>query len=77
MEIQTKEFDAYSVGIVSASVCSSLSLKETTKRLNTEHPTGISTNWEFARGEKFHTGQKNPHLCEVHSKTHKHYLFHC
>ena len=68
-------FRAYSVGLCYASVCTSLSLPETTKRLNLEHPTGISP-WEKA-DEKFRTGESNPCQCNENPQTHKHYLFVC
>jgi len=70
------EFIAYSVGIVSASVCSSLSPEETADRLNRECPTGISSPWQIS-SEAFRTGEPNPCPCEDAPATHKHYLFSC
>lgn len=72
-----KDFEAYAVGTVSASVCSSLSLEETEKRLNLEHPTGISSDWKLSEDTEFAQGQSNPCPCERNPKTHKHYLFNC
>lgn len=70
------DFDAYAVGLVYASVCSSICERETTWRLNVEHPTGIPSAWAVA-DEPFRTGEPNPHPCERAPDTHKHYLFVC
>ena len=72
----TLDFEAYSIGLGYASVCSSLSLAETTERLNLQHPTLISSPWTKA-DEKFKSGELNPCLCERNPSTHKHYLFVC
>ena len=72
-----KPFEAYSVGLVSASACSSLSPEETEKQMNAEHPTGIGSDWTLADDEAFSTGQPNPCPCEISPETHTHYLFHC
>ncbi len=69
------KFDVYGVGLVCASVCSNLGLEETTKRLNQEHPTGISHGWEFSKN-KFRDGSDNPHICERDTDC-RHYLFNC
>lgn len=72
----SKDFEAYSVGLMSASVCTSLPLEDATNRLNAEHPTGISSKWRKS-DDDFRSGQINPCPCEKHPKTHKHYLFNC
>lgn len=72
-----KNFTAYSVGLMSASVCTSLPLEQATELLNLEHPTGIGSQWTFAEDEPFADGSANPHECEQQPATHKHYLFHC
>ena len=72
-----KDFEAYLVGIVYASVCSALSLEETTARLNAEHPTGIRSQWELSPDKKFASGGDNPCPCDRAPTTHKHYLFNC
>ncbi len=72
-----KDFDVYSTGIYCASVCSALSIKETTRRLNAEHPTGITSDWHPSEDTHFRTGQPNPCPCERNPETHKHYLFNC
>jgi hypothetical protein len=69
-----KDFEIYSTGIVYCSVCSSLGLEETLSRVNLEDPT--RAGWELAP-EPFRTGEPNPHPCENHPTTHKHYLFQC
>lgn len=69
-------FVAYSVGICYASVCTELSLKEATARLNCEQPTGLDHGWHIA-DEPFGSGESNPCPCNTHPETHKHYLFAC
>jgi hypothetical protein len=71
-----KEFEAYGCGILYCSVCSSLPLEETIKRVNIENPTNIDNQWQLAQ-EPFRTGEANPHPCEKNPKTHQHYLFVC
>lgn len=71
------DFEAYSVGICCASVCTSLSLREAMRRLNAEHPTGITSKWRPSADETFRGGQKNPCPCDMHPATHRHYLFNC
>ena len=71
------EFEAYSVGLCCASVCSSLKSKEEiTRRLNESYPTGLDHGWE-ATGVPFATGESNPSPCDREPETHKHYLFTC
>lgn len=70
------EFEAYNVGIVNASVCTSLPLKEATKRLNEEHPTGISSQWSKSESKTFSGGEPNPCKCKDNPKN-KHWLFSC
>jgi len=71
-----QDFKAYSIGMVAASVCSSLSIEETTSRLNTEHPTGINSQWRLSK-DNFLGGESNPCICPDYPTTHKHYLFEC
>lgn len=70
------EFLVYSVGLVYASACSSLSPEETAERLNQECPTGISSGW-YLSSDPFRTGEPNPCPCGDSPATHKHYLFSC
>lgn len=72
-----KKFEAYSVSICYASVCTSLSAKEAARRLNQEHPTGTQTQWQLSDDRNFRSGEANPHPCEMYPATHKHYLFEC
>ncbi len=72
-----KEFTAYSVGFVCASVCTSLSVDEATERLNKEYPTGISSQWKLSTDTVFASGTPMPCICPDHPETHKHYLFNC
>ena len=71
-----KEFEAYAIGLIYASCCSSLSAEDTEKRLNAEHPAGTMNGWKIAE-EPFKSGQPNPCPCHDHPDTHKHYLFWC
>ena len=75
--MMAKDYEAYSVGIVCASVCSSLSSEETKLKLNVENPTGLKQGWDFSKDKTFKSGQSNPCPCEDNPKTHKHYLFNC
>lgn len=70
------EFVAYSVGIVSASVCTRLSIEEATERLNQEHPTGIKSQWGLSESKSFSGGEPVGCQCPDHPDN-KHYLFNC
>lgn len=70
------EFTVYGVGMCHASVCTSLSLPEATKRLNMESPTGLDHGWA-KKDATFAGGGPNPCECPDHPETHKHYLFSC
>lgn len=72
-----RTFVVYTIGICSASVCSTLSVEEITKRINEEHPTGIQSKWEPSDNKEFKDGQSNPCACEQYPSTHKHYLYVC
>lgn len=73
----SNEFEAYGMGIVHASVCTSLSVEEATKRLNEQYPTGIQSQWELSKNEHFSCGEhKNGCDCPDHPDN-KHYLFSC
>ena len=72
-----KDFTIYASGICYASVCTSLSLRKATARLNIEMPTGVSTPWKPSKDKRFHSGQPNPCPCEDTPATNKHYLFSC
>ena len=71
-----RDFEIYSDGLVYISVCSNLGLDETLRRVNIEHPTGISSKWRLS-SEGFRTGEPNPCACDTDPETHKHYLFSC
>jgi len=73
----SKDFEAYAVGIISASVCTSLPLEEAMKRLNEQEPLDGGLRWEKSTDKTFKSGQPNPCPCEQNPKTHKHYLFNC
>jgi hypothetical protein len=71
------DFEAYKVGLCTASVCTSLPLEEALEQMNVLHPTGISSKWELSQDKTFKGGQSNPCPCEDKPKTHKHYLLSC
>jgi len=70
------EFEAYSVGLCYASVCTCLKPEEATVRLNTEHPTGVRSQWAPSSDATFRSGEANPHPCPDHPGNF-HYLFSC
>ena len=72
---ETGIFEVYLEGLVSASVCSSLSQEETIARMKARI-TGITSRWELSI-KPFRTGETNPCPCNNHPDTHKHYLFVC
>lgn len=69
-------FTAYAVGLCYASACTSLTDTKATVRMNTEHPTGISTTWQIA-DEPFQNGDPNGRPCDQQPGTHRHILFTC
>lgn len=69
------EFEAYSVGLCFASVCTSLTPEAAAEKLNHQHPTGIDSQWELS-DEDFSGGQINGCDCPDH-KGNKHYLYVC
>lgn len=71
------DFTAYSVGLMTASVCTSLPIGKATKRLNIEHPTGTDTEWKLSDDKTFAGDRPNPGPCERKPETHVHYLFNC
>jgi len=76
--MSSPDFEIYKIGLCCASVCSTLSLEETTERLNVEHPTGITSRWEPSKDATFADGKSpNPCPCNQNPTTHKHYLFNC
>lgn len=66
-------FMILSWGLVSATVCTSLSVEEATKRLNAELPTGISSRWSIA--EELGAEASTP--CAVVPDQRTHLLFTC
>lgn len=74
---ESAEFMPYSVGLVAASVCTSLPIEQATQRLNESHPTGVSP-WHLSDDKTFADGNTaNGSACPDHPETHKHYLFNC
>lgn len=72
-------FQAYKVGLVSASICTNLSIEEATDRLNVEHPTGIASRWVWnSEAKTFAGGEPHPTPCERDPESgRRHLLFHC
>jgi hypothetical protein len=71
------DFEAYAMGLCTASVCTCLSDEDATGWLNELYPTGITSPWAIAEDATFRTGQPNPCPCERSPDTHRHVLFHC
>jgi hypothetical protein len=71
-----KFFEAYSVGLVCASVCTNMTVEEATAELNRQHPTGIATRWSLSTDKAFRGGEPNPCPCNRHEGR-LHYLFNC
>lgn len=71
------DFTVYALGIVHASVCTSLLPEEVVAKINKEHPTGISSQRRLSAAETFASGTPNPCVCHDHPETHKHYLLSC
>lgn len=71
-----KDFEVYSVGLVHASTCTSLTDEEATTEINVSHPTGVSSDWQIT-GEAFADGTPNGTPCPVRPHTHRHLLFTC
>lgn len=69
-------FEAYSVGLCAASVCTNLPADEVAAEMNRQHPTGIASKWELSKDPTFRTGQPNPNPCEDRRDC-KHYLLCC
>lgn len=75
-DTKTAYFEAYAVGLIHASVCAEGPLEDITARLNREHPTGITSQWEPSKDSTFASGQPNPCQCPDRPEA-KHYLFSC
>jgi hypothetical protein len=71
------DFQAYAVGICTASVCTALTDEQTVERMNAEHPTGIDSPWAISTDPTFASGEPNPTPCEDMADTHRHILFNC
>jgi len=75
------EFQLLAIGLVYASVCSSLPEQETTDMLNLVHPTGMvyasDLLWTPSSDVTFAAGQPNPCKCELRPDTHVHRLYTC
>ena len=72
------EFDIYSIGPVSMSVCVSedMSREEIERRANAESPTGISSRWSISDEPTFANGDPMPCPCNTKSDR-QHWLLHC
>jgi hypothetical protein len=68
--------EIYVCGLCYCSVCvdDTLSIEEITKDVNSQMPTGISSQWKLSK-ENFKGGEKNPHPCWGFTKGRSHYLF--
>ena len=71
------EFEAYGIGLCSASVCTSLSVDEAVVKMNEENPTGISSNWSLSADTHFHGGTYTNGCDCPDYPGNKHYLLNC
>lgn len=78
MKKNDQDIDFYSIGLVCMSCCApkSMTRKQIVELANTEHPTGISSQWEISKDKFFRSGQPMPCVCE-HDTTRKHWLLNC
>lgn len=74
-EVLEDDFIVYSEGICFASVCTTLSVDDATKELNTRRPSGLHHGWSLSK-ESFATGQSNPCACDQ-DAARRHMLFNC
>jgi len=70
------KFEAYSVGLCAASICTSLPIEEAVATMNAKYPTGISSKWKLSDSPTFKTGEENGCQCPDHTEN-KHYLLNC
>lgn len=68
---------AYAVGVVTASVCTSLDDQATISRMNIAHPVPNDHGWAVSGDPTFSTGEPNPYPCPRHPDTHRHILYEC
>lgn len=69
-------FTAYTVGLVFASVCTTLPDEQATTRMNELHPTGIGSRWQIA-DQPFANGDPNGSPCDQCPEAARHLLFEC
>lgn len=74
--MQGGPFVVYSLGLVHASACTSLSDEEATIKMNQAYPTGLEQGWKIHDGP-FATGEANGVACSTTPDTHRHILFSC
>jgi hypothetical protein len=76
-DISPNDLIVYGIGLMCASVCTTLSDDEATEQLNLMEPTGIKAGWVISEDKNFRTGEANPCPCELHPETRRHILFNC
>lgn len=70
-------FEAYSVGVCHASVCTNLSIPEAEQKLNDTEPTGLASRWSLSEDKFFKCGKiANGSDCPD-TPGNKHYLMSC
>lgn len=69
-------FQALTVGVCAAAACTDMSDKEAVRRMNHDHPTGISSRWAISSSKTFSGGQPHPTPCEQ-VRGRRHLLFEC
>lgn len=70
-------FEVYSLGIVCASVCTTLKdPKAVSNTMNERHQTGIDSVWEVSEDPTFQGGEPNPCQCKD-DPDRMHWLLNC
>mgnify|MGYP001060193981 CR=1 FL=1 len=67
---------AYSVGIISMSVCTTDSEGDMLAVINAEYPTGLDHGWTVSKSPTFRNGEPNGKVCEDDCRR-RHFLLEC
>jgi hypothetical protein len=70
------KFEAYSIGLVCASICTSLPVDKAVQRMNKENPAGANLKWALSEDKAFRCGLANGCDCPDYPGN-KHYLLNC
>lgn len=70
--------EVYSVGLCATSVCAPAALtpEQVEQEVNSISPTGLSSRWKIAHGDRFKGGEPMPNPCES-NPDRQHWLLLC